>query len=757
MQTGTANLEMQAENFRLIFIIFFCVVTAVLVLFLFLSILRILKIRKIKNAKEAKLFNEKGFVWGLKNKLIVFNLLLATGMMAFISSAFFFAFTTRNKKNAGREFLSFADAELTKFYPSSLMALNNKNFELAKSLVKNLSQKNQESKFLSLMILGYNPYLKKNTDLDFVWASSSTKINNLSNTDFNDAKKIELKKQNIIYGLNEKLNRLNIEALKKTAVQLVQLRSQKNNSNLEPNFELEHKMLDEGNKILNEFANASLVSFPTFTVDGFFTDGVENYFFYRPIAFINTENFNQVIHGAIVIELSTKDIMSSLNLKKTRFIQATLLVFVIMLLVGMVSAIYVANNFTNPLFKIIDNVTKIANSVDKTKLEKNALQIKRSDEIGLLANKINEMSNMLVASTLEINDLIIGQDVQKMFLPLIKDTDGKKLNIAHNVFSNCEFFGYYSGAKNISGDYFDYIQLDKNHFVMIKCDVSGKGVSAALIMVQIATLFVSYFKNWNLKTNGTNINFVMEKISDFLVDNCLPGRFAAITLCLLDAKNKKLFVCNAGDNIIHIYRNEKKAFQKILLSKSLVAGVQKTYELATDYKYKVECLDLTENDIVVLYTDGIEDSRQTFLTNTENQVKYESFGAERIKEIIEAFLQKRKYTFTKKNSVGENVLFELNFSKSSRKISELVLIVVAMEAFFRMKMVQDEKASQAQKLIDKNLDAVLQKYLTGYDGFDFATISSNTKTNMLEYESVFFDEQFDDIAILAFTCYGSKK
>ena len=54
-----------------------------------------------------------------------------------------------------------------------------------------------------------------------------------------------------------------------------------------------------------------------------------------------------------------------------------------------------------------------------------------------------------------------------------------------------EIFGYYEGAKGVSGDYFDFKRLDDTHYAMIKCDVSGKGVAAALIMVEVATLFIN--------------------------------------------------------------------------------------------------------------------------------------------------------------------------------------------------------------------------------------------------------------------------
>ncbi len=54
----------------------------------------------------------------------------------------------------------------------------------------------------------------------------------------------------------------------------------------------------------------------------------------------------------------------------------------------------------------------------------------------------------------------------------------------------------------MSGDYFDYKRLDEQHYALIKVDVSGKGVSAALIMIEVATIFQTYFKHWTLQSPG---------------------------------------------------------------------------------------------------------------------------------------------------------------------------------------------------------------------------------------------------------------
>ena len=118
-----------------------------------------------------------------------------------------------------------------------------------------------------------------------------------------------------------------------------------------------------------------------------------------------------------------------------------------------------------------------------------------------------------------------------------------------------EFFGYYEGASAVSGDYFDYLKLDDKHYAIIKCDVSGKGVPAALIMVEVATLFLHYFKDWSYKKNGYNLTPVVSQINDLIESRGFKGRFAAFTLCIYNSQNGEMHFCNAGDNLIHITAN----------------------------------------------------------------------------------------------------------------------------------------------------------------------------------------------------------
>ena len=88
------------------------------------------------------------------------------------------------------------------------------------------------------------------------------------------------------------------------------------------------------------------------------------------------------------------------------------------------------------------------------------------------------MTGNLIEKSKSDKQLLLGKEIQEKFIPLSAVKE-----------KNFEIYGFYEGAKGVSGDYFDYKKINDDCYTFIMCDVAGKGVPAALIMVEIFTLF----------------------------------------------------------------------------------------------------------------------------------------------------------------------------------------------------------------------------------------------------------------------------
>ncbi|MDR1804074.1 MAG: HAMP domain-containing protein [Treponema sp.] len=162
--------------------------------------------------------------------------------------------------------------------------------------------------------------------------------------------------------------------------------------------------------------------------------------------------------------------------------------------VGVIGAILLSNSIINPIKQLIKHVQTIRDTDDLADLSGMEVKIKSRDELAILGDTINDMTHGLVKAALASSELSIGKEFQKKFLPLELDNHGNHLSTGFEETKYFSLFGYYEGAKEVSGDYFDYLDLDGRYYAIIKCDVAGKGVPASFLMIQVATMFLNYFK-----------------------------------------------------------------------------------------------------------------------------------------------------------------------------------------------------------------------------------------------------------------------
>lgn len=385
----------------------------------------------------------------------------------------------------------------------------------------------------------------------------------------------------------------------------------------------------------------------------------ESYLYIRPV--IVKEKNRDTIYAYIVIGYSFERIIEEINSEKIKSIQIALIVTLVAILISIIGAIFLASNTIRPIKKMSKHVNVIATIDDYEKLlgtENEKIEVKTKDEIGILAFSINEMTNKLIEKAKADKQMMLGKEIQKKFIPLEPhETD------------LVDIFGFYEGAKGVSGDYFDFKKLDDEHYAFIICDVAGKAVPAALIMVQISTIFHSYFTNFNLKKNKIETVSIVNMINDTVAEREFSGRFAAILVIILNVKTGKAFLTNAGYTQMLIYRNNKREAEWIKLNAdSGAAGVFPSYMLPNPYVQ--EEITVNKGDIIYLFTDGIEESRNGKTIKTENgEEKPEEFGLERIKAIVD-----KSHNKSPKDVIMELIDAEKVFRGEEEQYDDLTII-----------------------------------------------------------------------------------
>ncbi len=633
----------------------------------------------------------------------------------------------------------------------------------------------------SITILSYG--LKGNdTSIDYVWASNDPLIHEKIDTQELIYGVSKITDKNIINIANDflSLNEETSSQVYKTTKQMFNLfqeyRNLNNNTDDKTNsqkIDLEILIKELNTKLgleLHQIANEHSGAIPPFDNTAISTKNT-NYIFYQPIIYTDFTN-DKYVHGLILLDVNTENLINTLITTRREVIFSTLIISGIVILIGTIVSLILSFYIVKPIKTLQQHVEMISNTENKAELQNKKINIKAKDEIGVLSANINEMTENLAKAAVYETMLLGGKEIQRAFLPLdtVDDVNKVKLSVSHIETENVQFFGYYEGAKGVSGDYFDFKNLDERHFALIKCDVSGKGTPAALIMAEVSTLFCDYFRNWTYQKDGINLQKLVYKINDHLESRNLKGKFAAFTLGIFDTLLGDIYFCNAGDNIIHIYDSSEKIQKTITLPSTPATGIFSSSIIEQKGGFPTVKIHLNTNDVLFLYTDGIEDSKR-FFRNSENEIiKFipnsdkpienntdingidgEEFGKERIKKIIESVFLKEKYQLIKKENpiTDKNLKMIFDFTNLTGSTEDVIMALVSVEKIFRL---YQTTSKYDYSLVDKKIDKFLQQHFNRYDAICNSKeelTNIDLKDEYINYISIKEEDQTDDLTLVA--------
>ncbi len=518
---------------------------------------------------------------------------------------------------------------------------------------------------------------------------------------------------------------------------------------------------------LTTIAQEGSGSYPEYTTEAIYKGENTRWLFYKPVLYRQGSD-QTFVRGLIILEVSTEPMLRELASSRQNIIYAAVIVAVLTVLIGIIGSLMVANIIIRPIKLLASHVAMIRDTEDKEELDGKDIKITSRDEIGMLGATVNDMSHALVKAAAASKDLTMGKEIQKMFIPLETDAQGRKLTTGSIEDDRTQIFGYYEGAKGVSGDYFDSMKLDDVHYALIKCDVSGKGVPAALIMVQVATLYLNYFKDWSYKKNGYNLSPVVSQINDLIESRGFKGRFAAFSLCIYNSKNGDAYFCNAGDNLVHIYEAATGKKKVITLPESAAAGVFPSFMVDMKGGFPVVKVHLEPGDVMFLYTDGIEEAKRLFRDKNYKPILCQepglkegdehgshTFGQdgeemtpERVTEIIESVYHHRKYTLKKWHNPIPDELLEFDFSTCGETARDGVMALVSVEKIFRMyKKPGLEETDRVQ--VDSLVDEFLNDHFIQYNDYCAYRKDHLQFAEYKYYTHMTEDDQYDDLTLLA--------
>ena len=297
---------------------------------------------------------------------------------------------------------------------------------------------------------------------------------------------------------------------------------------------------------------------------------------------------------------------SSLGELRDTYLIAFVLIVIAFLLIW-AGAFITGIVLTRQITKAIDELYRATQYVQAGDLS-HRVRIERRDQLGVLGESFNLMTGSISGLIEEQkqrqrleNEISIAREVQDQLFPrTLPQVPGVEIEAI------CK------AARAVSGDYYDFIQLSPTHLAIAIADISGKGISAALLMASLQAALRSQVLVEGSERMSTAE--LVSRLNKHLVRNTGDDRFATFFIAVYDSATRCLRYTNAGhlpsflickDSALHLDKG------------GMVLGV------VEDYAYEEGSVIVAPDSLLVGYSDG--------LVEPEN-VYGEEFGIRRLQQ-----------------------------------------------------------------------------------------------------------------------------
>ncbi|MDR0932531.1 MAG: SpoIIE family protein phosphatase [Victivallales bacterium] len=173
---------------------------------------------------------------------------------------------------------------------------------------------------------------------------------------------------------------------------------------------------------------------------------------------------------------------------------------------------------------------------------------------------------------------------------------------------------YTRSAKEVNGDFYDFVEIDDNRLLIIIGDASGKGIPACMLTAMTR----SYARCFAAAGSFTTLTDFLQKINDKLFLDTDADRFITLGCCLLDRQNSLLEFARAGHtDLISFVHDHIRTFSPAGTGLGILPNEFATFETI--------CLAIEPGTSVMMYSDGLSEA----LNKDE-----EEFGLTRLSEVF---------------------------------------------------------------------------------------------------------------------------
>ncbi|MFH1314566.1 MAG: SpoIIE family protein phosphatase [Candidatus Eisenbacteria bacterium] len=241
------------------------------------------------------------------------------------------------------------------------------------------------------------------------------------------------------------------------------------------------------------------------------------------------------------------------------------------------------------------------------------IPVTSKNEFGFLAETIRVMGSKLGAAQKELiekermtRELEIAREIQANILPKAYPT-GVEFQLA----------GTYRSAKEVGGDYYDFVEFDDDRLGILIADVSGKSLPGMLVMLITRDIVKRLARSVREPAE------LLTAVNADLLGNIKQGMFVTMFYGVLDKKTGEFKFASAGHNQLIVIKGDTGK-SELIKTRGFPLGMMDS----DTYKKRIESgkIMLSTNDWLIQYTDGV---------NEAQNIDGEEFGLDRLMQIIQ--------------------------------------------------------------------------------------------------------------------------
>ncbi len=288
------------------------------------------------------------------------------------------------------------------------------------------------------------------------------------------------------------------------------------------------------------------------------------------------------------------------------------------ILLGVLVARRLAAAVTQPISFLVEDVDIVARG-DLS----HQMRVRTTDEIGVLARRINRF----------VRGLREAQEKEEQHQRLNSDLNMAQVIMAHMMpkkipdIPGLDIHPFYRPAREVGGDYYDFIPVDERHLAFVVADVSGKSVGGAMVAGTTRTI-IRLMAPRNLSPAD-----VLAQTNHHIFKDIPRGMFVTCMYALYNVSERTLIVASAGHNPILIWRADTGEVESVRPN-----GIALGFDSGKIFNktVKEKSINIRRGDRVLIYTDGVVEAMN---------LEHEEWGDQSLKDFMAVNSEKSSRDF----------------------------------------------------------------------------------------------------------------